>query len=1184
MMSFKATERVSEWLRGLKPSNAGLDVLEPEALVQRGMTHFAEDFPNPAGDDCIPAGVMNALIDSAMLPSEEIREHLLTCSMCFAHYRDELARHRAAVAPVVVGRSFARTRLVPIVGASIAGMLAIAVITFVVLRRDATRPAQSVANVNSNTSTTQTSPSNDQPSARTALGPETKPEDRTTKQDRQPPPDSRQLIARNNVDIDLELHNPRRSPEDTSSPSITLRRMHNTLKLKLPPGSAKGKYQVSLATPFGRYLKTVQGNSPDGLRLRVNLNLSSVKPDNYLVCVGRQTEVPQCVLATLEPPRRKMSHSTRSVADEKPCLDAPRQLAPGERPVREFGGGECHSYALPLLSNQFVQIIVEQKRVDVTLTIHTQNGIELSKVDRPNGSRGPETISLITPAEGSYQLVIRSFEPVSARGEYELTVSFPRPPRQEDNAQIKAEQLISEGEALRTRSPREAIAKFEAAAVAWRSLRNDYEEALALYGVGFTCKSLGENQKAIDYLQGALPVFVRLKDASGEAMVRAGLGWPYLYLADLDNAFESFQTAFELHRAEKNLRGQGIALYGLGWVHALRGEDQKALQKFSESLECRRNAMDRKGEALTLTGIGKIQSRLGQHQEAVKSLSLALSTLPKGDVEAQADILSNLGWVHKALNDTDKAMGFFKTALTIRGAIGDLIGEATTRYGMSILHRNAKRFAEAEAEISEALKIIESLRVKGSNQQLRLSYFASVQDYYEFYIALLIEMDQLDPRAGHAAKALNVAERARARGLLDLLAEAKIDLRRGTQIQPLTAAEIQKQILDRNTMLLQYVLSEPHSFLLAVTADEITVYELPSHREIENVARRFYEAVTVRNGLDSVLGADEARRRIAQADAVADELGRDLSRMLLAPVSRRLTGQRLVIVGPGALQFIPFASLPNPASVGLQGSNLSIVHNDSIPLVEDHEVIMLPSVTALSAIRREASTRVPAAKSVLVLADPVFDGSDGRVRGRLSPQKSQVEFARLISSRWEGEKIVSLVKPGDGKLLVDFAANRAFTLSAELGQFRIVHFATHALVDFEHPAQSGIVLSLVDENGKPQNGFVSLEDIFKLRMPVDLVVLSGCRTALGKDYAGEGLVGLTRAFMYAGASTVAVSLWQVADKSTAELMIRFHRYMHGPGKLPAAAALRAAQLDLRKDPRWRSPYFWASFTVQGDWQ
>jgi CHAT domain-containing protein len=1170
-MSFKATERVSEWLRWLKLSKPGPDAPGPDELVQRGMRHFAQDFANPAGEGCIPAGVLNALIHSATLPSDDIREHLLTCSVCFVHYRSELARHRAGASAVTISRSFARSQLVPILGASV---LAIAIITLFVFKRDAARPgpAQTVANVNLNTNTTNNSVSNDQPPVSTPSQPP------------QTSRDSRHLIARNNVDVDLEMHNPRRTPEGTTSPSINLRRMLNTLRFKLPPGSPKGKYKVSLANPFGHYLRTVEGISRDGLRLRVDLDLSSVKAGNYLVCVGRQADVPQCVVATVGPARKQMSHAARNLQDAKPCADASRQLAPGERVVRELGGGECHSYALSLPADRFLPIIVEQRRIDVTVTIYTENGIELSKVDRPNGSRGPETISLITPAQGSYQLVIKSLETVSARGEYELTIGSPRPPRPEDDTQIKAEQLISDAEALRTRSPREAIAKFEAAAVAWRSLRNDYEEALALYGAGFTCKSLGDNQEAIDYLQRALPVFVRLNDASGEAMVRAGLGWPYLYLADLDKAFESFQTAFELHRAEKNLRGQGIALYGLGWVHALRGEDQKALQKFSESLECRRNAMDRKGEALTLTGIGKIESRLGHYDDALKHLSLALSTLPKGDAEAQADILSNLGWVNKALNETDKAMGFFKTALTIRCTIGDLIGEATTRYGMSILHRSAKRFAEAESEISEAVKIIESLRIKGSNQQLRLSYFASVQDYYEFYIALLIEMDQLDPRAGHVEKAINVSERARARGLLDLLAEAKIDLRRSTQIQPLTATEVQKQILDRNTMLLQYVLSEPHSFLLAVTADETAAYELPSRREIENVSRRFYEAVTVRNSLESDLATDEAHRSVAQADALVDQVGRELSRMLLSPVSRRVTGQRLVIVAPGVLQFIPFAALPDPASVRMQGPNDTVVKSDSNPLVEDHEVIMLPSVTALSAIRKEALTRAPAAKSVVVLADPVFDGSDARVRQRSSTDKSHAEFARLISSRWEGEKIVSLVRPGEGKLLVDFAANRAFALSGEVGQFRIVHFATHALVDFEHPAQSGIVLSRVDENGKPQDGLVSLDDIFNLKMPADLVVLSGCRTALGKDYAGEGLVGLTRAFMYAGAARVAVSLWQVADKSTAELMIRFHRYMHGPEKLPAAAALRAAQLDLRKDPRWRSPYFWASFTLQGDWR
>ena len=723
-------------------------------------------------------------------------------------------------------------------------------------------------------------------------------------------------------------------------------------------------------------------------------------------------------------------------------------------------------------------------------------------------------------------------------------------------------------------------------------------------------------------------------------MVKTALGWPYLYLSDLESAFESFNKAHEIHRAEKNVRGEGISLYGLGWVHALRGEDQNALRIFSDSLICRRKVMDRRGEALTLTGIAKIQSRLGHHSEALNSLTLALNVVPASQRDAKADILSNLGWVHKALNENQKAMSFFNAALAIRREIGDLTGETTTRYGLSIVHRNSGRLSEAELEIEAALKIVESLRAKGSNQQLRISYFASVQDYYEFYITLLIELDQLHPSAGYAAKAFHACERARARGLLDLLAETKIDLRQGvdasllerertatqrlnalavqqrqlsnhnigaaeatdkeiyrlyneleatraeirrsnpryaalTQIQPLTGSEIQKQVLDKDTLLLQYVFADKRSFLLAATSDEITSYELSAHTAIESLSRRFYEAVTFRNRRDLRQSPERWRAEISRADSTADGLARDLSRMLLSPIKNKLTKQRLIVLTSGALQFIPFAALPVPSQTE-PGSRL---------LLDDHEIIVLPSVTALSAIRQEVKTRTSPAKSVIVLGDPVFDSSDSRVRQNLANARLSTEiFPRLISSRWEGEKILSLVPPGEGKLVVDFAANRTFASNGEIGSYRFVHFATHALIDFDHPALSGIVLSMVDQSGRPQNGFLGMEDIFKLKMPVDLVVLSGCRTALGKDYAGEGLVGLTRAFMYAGASRVAVSLWQVEDRSTSELMVRFYKYMLGPEKLSPPAALRAAQLDLRRDVRWRSPYFWAPFIIQGEWR
>jgi CHAT domain-containing protein len=190
---------------------------------------------------------------------------------------------------------------------------------------------------------------------------------------------------------------------------------------------------------------------------------------------------------------------------------------------------------------------------------------------------------------------------------------------------------------------------------------------------------------------------------------------------------------------------------------------------------------------------------------------------------------------------------------------------------------------------------------------------------------------------------------------------------------------------------------------------------------------------------------------------------------------------------------------------------------------------------------------------------------------------------RLVFSRQEANAIMAVTDHDKGMEALDFQANRDLALSKELGQYRIVHFATHGLLDNEHPELSGLVLSLVDSDGRPQNGFLELQDVYNMNLPVELVVLSACETGLGKEINGEGLVGLTRGFMYAGAPRVVASLWKVDDVATANLMGRFYKAMLKDGIRPAAA-LRQAQLEMWKDKRWTEPYNWAAFTIQGEWR
>ena len=249
-----------------------------------------------------------------------------------------------------------------------------------------------------------------------------------------------------------------------------------------------------------------------------------------------------------------------------------------------------------------------------------------------------------------------------------------------------------------------------------------------------------------------------------------------------------------------------------------------------------------------------------------------------------------------------------------------------------------------------------------------------------------------------------------------------------------------------------------------------------------------------------------------------------------------------------------------------------------------------------------------------VIADPVFDRTDDRLKST-APQASDIQQAQTVVSddarsiehlaeksddkagvttrrlviprlpftRQEATRLLALAPKTSTFSAMDFYANRETVLSGDLSQYRYVHFATHGLLDSERPGLSSLVLSMVDAGGKPQDGFLRANDIYNLKLPAELVVLSACQTGLGKEIKGEGLVGLTRGFMYAGAARVVVSLWNVNDKATADLMTKFYEKMLKQGERPAKA-LQAAQVEMWKQKQWQSPYYWAAFTMQGEWR
>ena len=914
---------------------------------------------------------------------------------------------------------------------------------------------------------------------------------------------------------------------------------------------------------------------------------------------------------------------------------------------REPSLGEKHCYSFTLGAGQFVQALVEQRGIDVFVRVFGQDGKLLTSMDRINSIHGPENASLIAPSSGVYRLQIQSLS-ASVRGLYRITLTEPRAATPLDEKRVDAEKLISEAEALRAQNTVErarlAADKYEMARDLWSEVGDKYEEGLALCGAGSFRRLSGANQAAIVVYERALELMREARDSFGIALVQWGMGLTYYYLGALDQALENFEQSLQTRQRMMDRAGAGRLHYGIGWVRINRKEDQLALESFKESLRLRQEVNDAKGAAITRIGLGKAYFRLERYDEARAMLEEALQTMRDSkDDGGQIEAIRNLGWIDIRLKEYASADKRFREALKLSLNSDNRNGEADARLGLAVLARRAGELREAIDLIRRGVEIHESSRVEGAdspgtksvNNNLRIDYFAQVQEFYEVYVDLLMRLDALEPGANHAAEALHVSERARARNLLDLLASKGASDAELGAARPLRADEIQRRLLDENTVLLEYALGTAseaetdRSFLWLVTSAGVESHLLPKRAEIETAAQRVYELMTARNRV----GGPRRRELIARSDAEFQVEARKLSRMLLSPVAAKLAGKRLLIAPQGALQFVPFAALPSPevdglgdGATGRQGEGRtegqkdrgtdyrSVAQSPSrpvaqspspaasyTPLIADHEVIVAPSASALVAIMRQTALRRPAERSVIVFADPVFSADDDRVgravrRNPVAPQAGVIRrgdsspanagalptLSRLSATDWEAQRIAALA--GDSKVFSNFAASREKALDPALGEYRFIHFATHAVINSENPDLSAIALSLVDELGRPLNGLLSTQDIHRLRLSAELVVLSACRTGLGKDAPGEGLLSLTRGFLASGAARVIVTLWSIEDQASAEMMSRFYRRALGPQRMTPAAALRATQEEMWREGRWSAPYYWGGFVLQGNWK
>jgi CHAT domain-containing protein len=975
-------------------------------------------------------------------------------------------------------------------------------------------------------------------------------------------------------------------------------------------------------------------------------------------------------------------------------------LQPGPPLKQSLAPGQSHIYRIDLPSAQFLHVRVEQQGIEVVVRLRDPSGKVLTEYsDHLRGPAGREQLSIISETSGSYVLEVRSTKPEDPPGRYQVQVKELAPARDNDGARVAALRGFHEAMELRAEdtaeSRRKAIEKLSSLLPVWeaagdaalegeglqnlgevygelgekRMALSCYEKALVLMqqsgdrigegdvrdDLGIVCERLGDYQKALVHYRAGLAIYRELGRRQDEAGLLMDLAWLYREMRLFDQALETFQVGLPVLREVGDRPSEGTALNNMGLVVQDQGDDRGAIKYFEQALAIHRTTGNRTGQAATLHNIGLAYIHLGEPAKAREYLEKSLEICQAiGERYGEAYALTDLGSAAVALGEPSKGLAYFQEALPIRRSVGDMEGESATLRRMALAKRRLGDLEGARRDLEGALANYEIIRGNVLSPDRRSSYFAWARPTFDDYIDVLMALHAKDRTAGYDALALAASEKARARSLLEMLAEARADVRHSvdpallareqslqqelrskvqeqmkasagkpgeeaeasrrkavasvaaeieqveeeirakspefaslTHARPLVLSEVQKEI-GAETVLFEYALGEERSFLWAVSQSGMASYELPRRAAIEAAARSVYGRVSARP------------KGPADLEGYRGDAAR-LTQMVLAPAAELLTKRRVVIVADGALQFVPFEALPLPGSEDTA---------PFVPLVRDHEVVSLPSVSTLSVLRRDLAGRPPAPKLVAVIADPVFDGEDVRVPGHSRASSGAVKkrgeedgepialvrsardvgftdgagrIPRLPFTRREAEAILSLVPAGDRKEALDFDASRATAMSPELSQYRFVHFATHGLINTVHPELSGLVLSLVDRQAREQDGFLPSFEIFNLRLPADLVVLSSCRTALGTEVRGEGLVGLTRAFLYAGAGRVVASLWMVDDEATCELMKRFYGGMLGRERMPPAAALRSAQVALAGQRRWEHPYYWAAFVLQGEW-
>jgi CHAT domain-containing protein/Tfp pilus assembly protein PilF len=726
-----------------------------------------------------------------------------------------------------------------------------------------------------------------------------------------------------------------------------------------------------------------------------------------------------------------------------------------------------------------------------------------------------------------------------------------------------------------------------------------------------------------------LAIYERLNPwGDGQGSLWYGLGQVAFERRDLDVAQQHYQRALSIfERANAASPELPIALHGLADV-ALDREDFSAAEQYlrralaiDEKLAPRseRSAWDLRCLALALAGKGDVDAAW---VEANRSLEIREQLVP-GSYEVSAS-LATVGKIALARGDTATASKRYGESLAIRSrqAPGSAM-EGESLYGLASAQREQGQIARAAETLERAIATLDQQgRRLGGGTEARSTFGAGYARCYRDYVEVLLEL-------GRTADAFHALERSRARGFLTLLAErdvrlgteapreidqqlranhaeydrvqtalsrlrpptdgAEIDrlhgrlrelredareiISRVRQVSPRAAAlrypepldlSAAREALDTGTTLIAYSVGEKETSLFALAASpgapRVAVFSLPVGRKaLQDRIERY-------------------RRSLESSDEGSGAAAADLYQLLVGPAEGMLESSRRLLISPdGALHLLPFGSLVRNDRDGRRQY-----------LVEWKPLHIVASATVYAEIKKGRSgAHAEARLALAAFGDPQFPQASSNDSEPADPELQRlrergVRLSPLPSTREEVRGIAALY-PGARTFLGEAATESR--LKAVAQEARYLHIASHAILDEGLPLNSGIAFTVpkLPEPGR-DNGFLQAWEIFDgPKIDADLVTLSACKTALGKDMAGDGLLGLTRAFQYAGARSVLASLWSVADRSTAKLMRSFYGQL-AAGK-PKDESLRAAQIEMiRAGGPNAHPRHWAAFQLFGDWR